>query len=96
MSKSWMTRVIADTLCLILKAVGYSADAAYSGEQALQTAAIQPLDRLISDLIKPETRGFELGAIVRQEMGRLRRVTDFRASDLHRPHDVTPARGTIL
>ena len=30
------------------------------------------------------------------EMGRLRRVTDFRASDLHRPHDVTPARGTIL
>jgi CheY-like chemotaxis protein len=81
-------------LCLILEAVGYSAAVAYSGEQALQTAAIQPRDPLISDVIMPGIRGFELGAIVRQEMARLRRVTDFRPRGLHRPHDVTPARGT--
>jgi CheY-like chemotaxis protein len=60
-------RVIADTLCRSVRTVGYSATAAYSGEQALELAALQPPDMLISDVIMPGINGFELAIKVLQQ-----------------------------
>jgi len=51
---------IAATLALILQSRGYSVAVAHSGEQALDLAATQPPDMLISDVVLPGIDGFEL------------------------------------
>lgn len=52
-------RIIADTLALILSAIGFESIAAYSGEAALEVAAQFRPDILISDVIMPGMNGIE-------------------------------------
>ncbi len=52
-------RVVADTLVMILKARGYEATAAYSGEGALDLATSQVPDVLISDVVMGGMTGIE-------------------------------------
>jgi CheY-like chemotaxis protein len=50
-------RVIADTLAMILNQSGFEARAVYSGEQALEMAAVFEPDMLISDVIMADLNG---------------------------------------
>jgi CheY-like chemotaxis protein len=52
-------RVIADTLCAILNGSGYRAQAAYSGEQAVEVASFLNPDILIIDMIMDGICGIE-------------------------------------
>jgi len=52
-------RVIADTLALILRARGYSVGTAYSGEEAVEAAAAQRPDVLISDVVMGRMSGID-------------------------------------
>ncbi len=58
-------RVIADTLALILNSSGFTAEAAYSAEDALTRATANPPDILISDVVMPGMNGIELANRVR-------------------------------
>ena len=57
-------RVIADTLALILNKSGYIAKVAYSAEEALRLADLQPPDILISDVLLDGTNGIGTAASV--------------------------------
>ena len=57
-------KVIADTLALILNAIGYESKAVYSGEAALETAERFKPDILISDVIMGGINGLELAILV--------------------------------
>ena len=59
-------RVIADTLVAILNASACSAQAAYSGEDALEVIAVNVPDLLITDVCMPGMNGVELAVKVRQ------------------------------
>jgi len=52
-------KAVADTLVMILKARGYEATAAYSGESALDLAASREPDVLISDVVMGGITGIE-------------------------------------
>ena len=52
-------RIIADTLCVILNGSGYRAQAAYSGEQAIEAARILNPDIVIIDVIMDGISGIE-------------------------------------
>lgn len=56
--------IIADTLVVILKNQGYAADAAYSGEAALEIARVVPPELLISDVAMPGISGIRLAIAV--------------------------------
>ena len=53
-------RVIADTLVEILKTQGYNAQAAYSGEEAIELAASLKPEFLISDVVMGGMSGIEV------------------------------------
>jgi len=53
-------RVIADTLVAILKARGFSAFAAYDGNQGLEAARVLQPGVIISDLAMPKMNGLEM------------------------------------
>ena len=59
---------IAATLALILQSRGYSVAVAYSGEQALDLAATQPPDMLISDVVMPGIDGFQLAIKLKDQL----------------------------
>jgi len=59
--------LIADTLATILSESGFSAVAAYSGEQAVEAArSLQP-DIVLTDVLMPKMSGVELGIQLRSE-----------------------------
>jgi CheY-like chemotaxis protein len=54
-------RLIADTVAMILSESGFSAVAAYSGEQAIEVARAQHPDLVLSDVLMPKMSGVEPG-----------------------------------
>jgi DNA-binding response OmpR family regulator len=60
-------RLIADTVTMILSQHGFSAVAAYSGEQAIEAARAQQPDIVLSDVLMPKMTGVELGIRIRSE-----------------------------
>jgi len=56
--------MIADTLALILNAVGYEAAAVYSGESAMQIAERFKPDILISDVVMGGINGVDVAALI--------------------------------
>ena len=58
-------RVIADTLTMILNQSGFDARAVYSGEKALELAAIFAPDMLISDVIMADLNGIDAAIRIR-------------------------------
>ena len=58
--------VIADTLAVILKQVGFTTMVAYDGQTALDIAKIVPPDLLLTDVVMPGISGVDLAIAVRQ------------------------------
>lgn len=58
--------VIADTLAVILKQVGFTTMVAYDGQTALDTAKIVPPDLLLTDVAMPGISGVDLALAVTQ------------------------------
>ena len=58
-------RVIADTLAMILNQSGFEARAVYSGERALEEAALWDPQMLISDVIMPDINGIDAAIRIR-------------------------------
>jgi len=56
--------VIADTLALILRAVGFESMAVYSGEEAVRAAPLFRPNILISDVIMPGITGIEAAIVI--------------------------------
>lgn len=65
-------RLIADTVAVILSNSGFSAVAAYSGEQALEAARAQQPDIVLTDVLMPKMTGVELGIQIRSEFPQVR------------------------
>jgi CheY-like chemotaxis protein len=58
---------IADTLVLILKSKGYSAEAAHDGTSALEICRQKAPDLVLSDVVMPGMNGIELAIAIRQQ-----------------------------
>ncbi len=59
--------IVADSLTRILNEKGFLAKAAYSGEEALESAATLPPDALVSDVIMPGINGVELAVRISKQ-----------------------------
>ncbi len=59
-------QVIANTLAIILNQAGFSAQAVYSGESALEALSSFEPDMLISDVIMPGMTGIEVAMRTRE------------------------------
>ena len=59
-------QIIADSLAQILNIRGFQAVAAYGGERAVQLAAIEPFDHLISDVVMHPMNGIETAIEIRR------------------------------
>ena len=57
---------IADTVTEILSRSGYSATAAYDGNEALETALLTPPEMLITDVVLPGMSGIELAITIKR------------------------------
>lgn len=57
---------IADTLSQILTLSGYSAVAAYDGDEAMEMALMRPPEMLITDVMLPGMSGIELAISIRR------------------------------
>jgi CheY-like chemotaxis protein len=58
--------VLADSLALVLSHFGYETTAVYSGEKAVEAAAMLTPDVVISDVAMGEMSGIEAGIQIRQ------------------------------
>lgn len=65
-------RRIADTLVLILQARGYEAQAAYDGQQGLETWRVSHPDLVISDVLMPGLNGIQMVMAMRAEQPEVR------------------------
>lgn len=65
-------RLIADTLATILNHNGFSASAAYNGEEAIVAARDLQPDIVLSDVLMPKMSGIELGIRLRSEFPQAR------------------------
>lgn len=65
-------KVIADTLVLILNQVGFHAQAAYSGAQALEIASTFRPEILVSDILLGDCNGIETAMQLRELLPGLR------------------------
>ena len=61
-------RLIAQTVAAILNQNGFEAQAAFSGDEALETARKVRPDIVLSDVLMPRMSGVELGMQVRNEL----------------------------
>ena len=61
-------RMIADTLVLILTQNGYDATAAYSGEEAVQSAAAKQPHIVLSDIIMGKMNGLEAAKVIAESV----------------------------
>jgi DNA-binding NtrC family response regulator len=61
-------RVIADTLCAILRLSGYDARAFYDAESALRGCGDQQPDFVISDVSMPGMNGVEMAVQIREQI----------------------------
>jgi DNA-binding response OmpR family regulator len=59
--------LITDTICAILNQNGFDAAAAYSGEQAMETALKLLPGVVLSDVLMPKMSGVELGIRLHKE-----------------------------
>ena len=59
-------QVIADTLAMILNAVGFESKAVYSGEGAVSAATLFRPDILLSDIIMAGINGIDAAMIIRE------------------------------
>ncbi len=59
--------LITDTICAILNQNGFDAAAAYSGEQAMETALKLLPGVVLSDVLMPKMSGVELGIRLHEE-----------------------------
>jgi CheY-like chemotaxis protein len=59
--------IVADSLARILREKGFSAHAAYNGEDALESAASLMPDVLVSDVIMPGINGVELAVRISKQ-----------------------------
>ncbi len=57
---------IADTVTEILCRSGYAATAAYDGNEALETALVNPPELLITDVVLPGMTGIELAIAIKR------------------------------
>jgi CheY-like chemotaxis protein len=57
---------IADTLTEIFTRSGYSAEAAYDGEEALEKALLKPPELLLTDVVLPGMSGIELAITMKR------------------------------
>lgn len=57
--------LIADSVAAILNRNGYSAEAMYSGADALQSVRAQCPDIIVSDVVMPDVNGIQLAKAVR-------------------------------
>jgi CheY-like chemotaxis protein len=60
--------VIADTLAVILKQVGFTTMVAYDGQTALDIAKIAPPDLILTDVVMPGMSGVDLAIAVRNDV----------------------------
>lgn len=59
-------KVIADTIVQILNKNGFIADAAYSGEEAIEKAACRCPELVLSDVLMPQIDGVEAAIAIRE------------------------------
>lgn len=59
-------KVIADTIVQILNKNGFIADAAYSGEEAIEKAARRCPELVLSDVLMPQIDGVEAAIAIRE------------------------------
>jgi CheY-like chemotaxis protein len=59
----------ADTLALLLRIVGHEVRTAYDGSTALELAAAQPPEVVLSDIGLPDMSGLEVARTIRQNIG---------------------------
>ncbi len=59
-------KIIADTLALILNLNGFEATAAYSGEQAVETARTLRPNALISDICMGKMSGIDAAVLIQR------------------------------
>jgi DNA-binding response OmpR family regulator len=67
-------QLIAQTVAAILNQNGFDAVAAFSGDEALETARRTRPDIVLSDVLMPRMSGVELGIQMRQELPETRVV----------------------
>ena len=60
-------RLLADTLCALLRSKGYEAEAVYDGESGRDWAETGVYDLLILDVMMPGLNGYELARTVRRQ-----------------------------
>ena len=63
------SRESADTMAMLLRILGHHARTAYNGSSALELARVQPPDVVLCDVSMPGMSGWELGRLLRQDLG---------------------------
>jgi CheY-like chemotaxis protein len=77
--------IIADTLALILKAIGFESRVAYSGEAAVEVAAQFQPDIVITDVIMNGMNGVEAAILISSMLPECKIILFFRSGSHRGP-----------